>query len=241
MSTYPLIPTPPGDWKNNVYELHAIRMSALHNIHIRALNSIIYHAPNIEPKDVPSFMKYCNSLVATIHEHHATEEQVVFPVFEEKLGKGAMEGNMTQHQDFIPKFDEWSELCKDILAKKAEYKPAEFVKLMRESTDILAVHLVDEIPTMAAGKLRPHFTEAELQALEEKIEKKVQELVSPWDMPIMLVNGDSNYNSWFPEIPAPVIFVARHVLMRLTGDMWKYGQSDKYMQLKPEFKAMYGL
>ncbi|KAG9073810.1 hypothetical protein FS749_014666 [Ceratobasidium sp. UAMH 11750] len=241
MSTYPLIPTPPGDWKNNLYELHAIRMAALHNTFIRTLNSIIYHAPNITSEEVPSFMKYCNSLVAMMHEHHATEEEVVFPVFEEKLGKGAMDANVTQHQDFMPKFDEWAEHCKNILAKKAEFKPAEFTKLMRESTDVLAVHLVDEIPTMEASRLRPHFTEAELQALEVKIVKKVQELVSPWDLPLMLVNGDASYNSWFPEIPGPVIFVARHILMRLSGDMWKYGQSDKYMKSKEEYRSVYGL
>ncbi|KAG8741192.1 hypothetical protein FRC10_003186 [Ceratobasidium sp. 414] len=216
-------------------------MAALHNIFIRSFNSIIHHAPNITPGEVPSFMKYCNSVVAMIHEHHATEEEVVFPVFEEKLGKGAMDANITQHQDFMPKFHEWADVCKTILAKKAEYKPAEFIKLMRESTDVLAVHLVDEIPTMESSRLKPHFTEAELQALEVKIVKKVQELVSPWDMPLMLVNGDASYDSWFPGIPGPVMFVVRHILMRLSGDMWKYGQSDKYMTLKEEYEAMYGL
>ncbi|KAG9084227.1 hypothetical protein FRC07_013682 [Ceratobasidium sp. 392] len=216
-------------------------MAAIHNILIRSFNSIIYHAPNIKHEDVPSFMKYCNSVVGTVHEHHGVEEQIVFPVFEEKMGKGAMDANVTQHDDFMPKFDEWAELCKNILAKKAEYQPTEFIKLMRESTDVLAVHLVDEIPTMAADKLRPHFTEAELQALEVKIVKKVQELASPWDMPLMFVNGDISFNPWFPEIPGPILFIARQVLMRLSGDMWKYGQSDKHMNLKPEFKAMYGL
>lgn len=61
---YPLIPTPPGDWKNSVYDLHAIRMAGLHNILIRAFNSVFYHAPNVQPKDVPSFMKYCQTIVS---------------------------------------------------------------------------------------------------------------------------------------------------------------------------------
>ncbi|CAE6445287.1 unnamed protein product [Rhizoctonia solani] len=76
---YPLIPTPPGDWKNSIYDLHAIRMAAIHNIFIRAFNSVFYHAPNVEPRDVPGFMKYCTSIVDTLHEHHNTEETTVFP------------------------------------------------------------------------------------------------------------------------------------------------------------------
>jgi hypothetical protein len=67
---------------------------------------------------------------------------------ESKLGKGAMDGNVTQHHDFMPKFDEWSEHCRLILAGKAKYYPTKFVHLLRESTDLLVVHLVDEIPTI---------------------------------------------------------------------------------------------
>jgi hypothetical protein len=67
---------------------------------------------------------------------------------EAKLGKGAMEVNLAQHQDFLPKFGEWADLCSKILANQAEYRPKEFLALLRESTDVLYVHLVAEIPTM---------------------------------------------------------------------------------------------
>lgn len=59
-----------------------------------------------------------------------------------------MEPNVNQHQDFTPKFEEWSDLCGKILNKESEYDATKFVALLRESTDALVEHLVDEIPTM---------------------------------------------------------------------------------------------
>ncbi|CAE6417183.1 unnamed protein product [Rhizoctonia solani] len=148
---YPLIPTPPGDWKNNIYDLNAIRMAGIHNIFIRAFNSVFYHAPNIGPKEVPGFMKYCISIVESLHEHHTTEETTAFPAFEAKLGKGTMDGNVAQHEEFMPKFNEWAELCKKIAAKEAEYNVTEFLNLLRASTDVLHPHFVDEISTLEAS------------------------------------------------------------------------------------------
>ncbi|KAF8608154.1 hypothetical protein BDV93DRAFT_603026 [Ceratobasidium sp. AG-I] len=241
MATYALIPTPPGDWKNSIYDLHAIRMAAQHNILIRSFNSIIFHAPNIESSDVPSFIKYCCSVVAMVHEHHTTEEEVIFPFFESKLGAGAMDGNLAQHHDFTPKFNEWSQHCQNIQQGSISFDGRNFVALMRESTDILVPHLTDEIPTMESSILQQQFSESELKSLEISTAKKIRGLVSLWDLPLLFVNGDLEYNSWFPPIPAPVVFIARHAIMNRSGDVWKYGQADKYSKLKPEFKPMYSL
>lgn len=72
---------------------------------------------------------------------------------ESKLGKGFMNTNVTQHQDFMPKFERWSELCGKILAKEAEYCLTEFVDLLRQSTDVLHVHLIDEIATLEVSRI----------------------------------------------------------------------------------------
>lgn len=63
MPAYALVPTPAGDCEN-VYDLQAIRMAALHNVLIRSFNSITAHAPNIEPTEVSTFMNYCQSVVS---------------------------------------------------------------------------------------------------------------------------------------------------------------------------------
>ncbi|KAF8740418.1 Fungal specific transcription factor domain, partial [Rhizoctonia solani] len=243
---YPLIPTPPGDWQKSLHEMQAIRMAALHNIIIRSFNAIIYHAPNVTEADVPSFIKFCRAVADVVHEHHQTEEEVMFPYLcvarqpEEKLGKGAMDANVSQHHDFMPHFDQWNEHCKKILAKEEVYESAHFVSMLRKSTDTLSAHLVDEIPTLEASIMKAHFTDAELRELETRIAKKIQECISVWILPILFVSGDLSYNSWFPdEIPMPVIFFARYISMRVGGDMWKWGQSDRYSQLKDEFKPMY--
>ncbi|GAB1523498.1 hypothetical protein RhiTH_006648 [Rhizoctonia solani] len=196
---YPLIPTPPGDWQKSLHEMQAIRMAALHNIIIRSFNAIIYHAPNVTEADVPSFIKFCRAVADVVHEHHQTEEEVMFPYFEEKLGKGAMDANVSQHHDFMPHFDEWNEHCKKILAKEEVYESAHFVSMLRKSTDTLSAHLVDEIPTLEASIMKAHFTDAELRELETRIAKKIQECISVWILPILFVSGDLSYNSWFPD------------------------------------------
>ncbi|EUC57509.1 hemerythrin HHE cation-binding domain protein [Rhizoctonia solani AG-3 Rhs1AP] len=236
---YPLIPTPPGDWKSNIYDLQAIRMAAIHNIFIRALNSVFYHGPNVGPNDVPGFMKYCISLVDSLHEHHTTEETTAFPALEAKLGKGTMDGNVAQHEEFMPKFEEWAKLCKKIAANEAEYNATEFLDLLRASTDVLYPHFVDEVSTLESSILEKHFTEAELRDIENLIEKKVQEQSSIWNAPLIIVNTDLSFNPWFPAIPALAMFILRHVVINCMGDLWKYGQCDKYMRLKDEFKSMY--
>ncbi|KAF8740417.1 Hemerythrin HHE cation binding domain, partial [Rhizoctonia solani] len=238
---YPLIPTPPGDWKNNIYDLNAIRMAGIHNIFIRAFNSVFYHAPNVEPEDVPGFMRYCLAIVDSLHEHHTTEEATAFPAFEAKLGKGTMDGNITQHAEFMPKFNEWSGLCKSIVAKETTYNAAEFLNPLRASMDALHPHFVDEIATLESSVLKKHFSEAELRELEKRIAAKVHEQSSIWNAPLIVVNTDLDFNSWFPSVSAPAMFVLRHVVMNCMGDMWKYGQCDKHMRLKDEFKSMYGL
>ncbi|KAG8729001.1 hypothetical protein FRC11_009719, partial [Ceratobasidium sp. 423] len=211
---YPLIPTPPGDWKNNIYDLPAIRMAALHNIFIRAFNSVFYHAPNVEPAEVPGFMKYCISIVESLNEHHTTEETAAFPALEAKLGKGAMDGNVAQHEEFLPKFQQWAELCKKIAAKGTEYNSTEFLDLLRACMDVLHLHFVDEIATLESPTLKKHFSETELKHIEKLVHKKVRKESSIWNAPLMLVNSDLSFNSWFPPIPTPAMFILRHVVMK---------------------------
>ncbi|QRW25264.1 hypothetical protein RhiXN_07213 [Rhizoctonia solani] len=188
---YPLIPTPPGDWQKSLHEMQAIRMAALHNIIIRSFNAIIYHAPNVTEADVPSFIKFCRAVADVVHEHHQTEEEVMFPYFEEKLGKGAMDANVSQHHDFMPHFDQWNEHCKKILAKEEEeYR--------------YTLGAVDEIPTLEVSwvdsiRHESTLTDAELRELETRIAKKIQECISVWILPILFVSGDLSYNSWFPD------------------------------------------
>ncbi|CAE6444863.1 unnamed protein product [Rhizoctonia solani] len=73
-----------------------------------------------------------------------------------------MDGNMAQHEEFMAKFNEWSELCKKITAKEAGYSAAEFLSPLRASMDALHPHFVDEIATLESSVMKEHFSEAEL-------------------------------------------------------------------------------
>ena len=67
---------------------------------------------------------------------------------ESKLGKGAMDANLTQHQDFLSQYNEWDQLCQDVQAGKSQYDAGSFIASLRKSTDLMIEHLADEIPTM---------------------------------------------------------------------------------------------
>ncbi|KAH7334654.1 hypothetical protein B0J17DRAFT_630654 [Rhizoctonia solani] len=227
---YPLIPTPPGDWKNDIYDLHAIRMAAIHNIFIRAFNSVFYHAPKVGSKEVPGFMKYCNAIILYTNIT-PLKKRPFFQLWRPNSEK----------EQWTETWHSTRKLCKKIAAKETKYNETDFLSLFRASADILYCHFVDEILAMESSRLKKHFNEAELQDIENNIDKKAQEIALLWNAPLILVNSDLSFNSWFPPVPAPITFVARHVLMNCMGDMWTYGQCDKYMRLKDEFKSMYGL
>ncbi|CCO36190.1 hypothetical protein RSOLAG1IB_05757 [Rhizoctonia solani AG-1 IB] len=145
-------------------------------------------------------MKYCLAIIDCLHEHHTTEETTAFPALEAKLGKGIMDGNVAQHEEFMPKFNEWSELCKKIAANEVTYNTTEFLNPLRASMVGLHPHFVDEIATLDSAVMKKHFSEAELQAVEKRLEEKVQELSSICNAPLVLVNSDLTFNSWFPPL-----------------------------------------
>jgi hypothetical protein len=60
-----------------------------------------------------SFYTYCAFQLENIHHHHSLEETFYFPATEEKLGKGALTGNIEEHEEFVPKLEALDE-CKKV-------------------------------------------------------------------------------------------------------------------------------
>jgi hemerythrin-like domain-containing protein len=74
-------------------------MALVHNVMIRAYNSIYLQAPKLKPGDVPDFLHYCQAWHETVKGHHESEEGVLFPEIEKATGvKGIMDGDVEEHR-----------------------------------------------------------------------------------------------------------------------------------------------
>ena len=72
------------------------------------------------------------------------------PTSEANLGKGSIKTNAGC--DFLPKLDEWSQLCQSIQLGNEQFGAPRFVALLRQSTDLLIKDLADEIAIMEASR-----------------------------------------------------------------------------------------
>ena len=75
-------------------------MALVHNVIIRAFNSIYLQAPRVKAADVPDFLNYCEAWFQTVQGHHDSEEAVLFPMIVEATGvKGIMDGDIEEHRE----------------------------------------------------------------------------------------------------------------------------------------------
>lgn len=80
-------------------------MALVHNMLIRAYNSIYLQATHVRPADVPDFLNYCSAWHMTLKGHHDAEEEVYFPGIEKATGvKGIMDSEVHEHGQQPPKF-----------------------------------------------------------------------------------------------------------------------------------------
>lgn len=79
-------------------------MALVHNMLIRAYNSIYLQATHVRPADVPDFLNYCSAWHMTLKGHHDAEEEVYFPGIEKATGvKGIMDSEVHEHGQQPPK------------------------------------------------------------------------------------------------------------------------------------------
>lgn len=71
------------------------------------------------------------------------EEEFYFPVLEEKLGKGALSGNIEQHKGFAQGLEALEKWCKIVQKGEVGYDGKVFLGLVEAFSDILITHLND--------------------------------------------------------------------------------------------------
>lgn len=76
-----------------------------------------------------------------VHHHHTIEEEYYFPALEKKLGAGALEAPLSQHGDFVPQMNEFSEWLGNIKAGKEPYDGELLAAKVNAFSDIMFNHL----------------------------------------------------------------------------------------------------
>ncbi len=67
----------------------------------------------------------------------------MFPRYEEKFGKGAMQINVEQHELFIPKIEELEQYMKGVQEGKEKYDGQRIIDMIESFGDIMVQHLTD--------------------------------------------------------------------------------------------------
>ncbi|KAG8733490.1 hypothetical protein FRC11_005783 [Ceratobasidium sp. 423] len=227
---YRLFPTPPGDWRKDVFALQSIRMAAIYNIIIRTLNSIIYHAHAVDEADVHAFMKYCQNL-ATFVGYHTMVEDSIFLYLEMNLPQA-------QH-DLIPDamdlkdLNPWTKLCLRICEGNDKYHSNKVVSLLKQFADPMLLHMEETMVVLDAGLLKKYIQVEMLENFEAELGTKNRNDCLPFSVaPLLMLNSDHEHNPWFPPVPTPAILVLRYIMIPLNSNTWKFSQCDTYMRRK---------
>ena len=215
----------------------ASHMAQIHNLLIRALNSIYNHSLRVDPaidstnttaNETADFLHFCRVWCALLNHHHEIEDTWLFPEFEKLLSiPGAMGSNVAGHDAFLPGL----RLFEAYVSRTA---PAEYCGMtLRNMLDrfapLLVEHLHDEIPTMLAM----WRVEAEpLRKVWAVAEKMGRSGGSVWEAPAMILGCVDRAMLMdgalctFPEVPWAVEKVVRKGLARRFAGVWRFAPFD---------------
>ena len=217
-------------------------MAAAHNTFIQGINAIIHHGPTVPADKVQPFMVFCLALVRAlpqcvsyfpcsffpissfqldnIHHHHSLEETFYFPAMEEKLGKGALDGNVEEHKLFMPGLEAFEEWCKKVQKGEVPYDAKVFLGLVEAFADIMVAHMnsvrsylhsletyysplhthTQEIPTLDRNIMQEKFTIAELKAIDGEFMKRALATVDFYKtLPLSVVCANPSTPWWVPS------------------------------------------
>jgi len=225
MPLFPLLDLPPGDFKN-MFDFQAINMAAAHNMFIQGFNAMIRHGPTVKGDKVQPFMVFCLTVIENVHHHHTVEETYYFPVLEEKLGQGALSGNIEEHKTFIPGLELLEEWCNKVQKGEEEYDGKVFLGLVEAFAGTMIAHLNHEIPTLDREIIQKHFTEAELKAIEDEFMKRALATIDFYkSLPLSVICANPN-TPWFPPFPTFLKWATTWWFSWRYLEAWQFGPMD---------------
>lgn len=231
---WPLIETPSKT--KNVNEHSSVyianEMAFAHNAMIRGINSIYNQAPYVhKAKDITDFLFFIRSWANWVGHHHNLEETLMFPSFEEVMGKpGFLQANVDQHHAFEPGLKKLEAFA--IHTKAEDYKSDILQGIIDDFANGLQGHLSDEIPTLLA--MRPYDSAALLKAYKkcEAVAGKQDRTVVP---PMVLGLCDKTFqggNNW-PVLPWIAPHIVHYLLERKHAGSWRFLPCDAWGKPRP--------
>ena len=228
---YPLITTiNPDTVPSHIPRTHpafhcASHMAQIHNLVIRALNSIYNQCLQpTSPSDTATFLHYCRIFCSLLDHHHEIEDTWLFPEFERLLAQpGSMGVNVAGHDAFLPGLQLFEAYVTK--TRPEEYCGMTLRNMLDRFAPLLVEHLHEEIPTML---MMWRVDAKELEKCWAVAEKMGRSGGSVWEAPAfimacvdkeMVMDGEP---CSFPGAPAAVEWVVRKGLARRFAGVWKW-------------------
>lgn len=131
----------------------ASEMTIVHNVILRSINAIYNQALNVgakgTEKDKADFVNFASVWGEMIHEHHETEEQMVFPDINRITGiEGLMDGNIAEHQQFTQGLTQYQEYIAEVKESREKYDGEKLVSIIDSFGPTMRDHLEHEIETL---------------------------------------------------------------------------------------------
>ncbi|KAI4933525.1 uncharacterized protein J4E92_003192 [Alternaria infectoria] len=219
----------------------ATEMANVHNVLLRALNSVYHQAPFIQlPGDVADLMLYVTAWADTVHHHHSLEEAMFFPKIEQiarEAGidgwEGIMGGNVDQHHEFEPKIAGLVKWAEEVRAGERTYDAAELKRLIDEFAPILTQHLHDEIDTLI--RLEKCDGLKVMEAMKEVADEGAKTADPNLVIPLVLGCVDRSYpgSGNFPPVPFFIPYLNAYWFARKHKGAWRFNPSDHWGNPRP--------
>ncbi|KZV91399.1 hypothetical protein EXIGLDRAFT_769937 [Exidia glandulosa HHB12029] len=235
-------PTKTDDVAESFYK-SAVDMALIHNIFIRALNSIYNHAPLVSrsgtTKDKTDFLTFVRAWHETIHAHHTGEELFYFPALEAASGSpGLMSTNVAQHEAFHAGLDALHTYALNSLAAPSTFDSTELLGIIDSFAPALTAHLHDEIPTLI--EMGRRFPSVDATKIDEEHAQKMLATVNKLIfVPLFLSNHDNEFEGgkWkgvFPPTPRIVTVLTKWALYWPYRGAWRFSACTFDQELKKE-------
>ena len=214
----------------------ATSMCHVHNIIIRAMNSIYLQSPYVkELADIADLLFYTKTLVITIGAHHDGEEKYLFPELAEYTkNPRIMAINQAQHAAFHKGLQELGEYCST--TSPANYSHSTFRSIIDSFATPLFKHLDEEIATILALK---EYPSSELKRIWAKAEEHINDVGSFDEMfPLAFGCIDKGFEGGqlkFPPAPGFVNYVVNYWFARKHRGAWRFNPCDMWGKPRPLF------
>ncbi|RXW22213.1 hypothetical protein EST38_g3642 [Candolleomyces aberdarensis] len=223
----------PADYATNHVANFGIEMSCIHNVFIRALNSLWVNAPLVNPADELGFAGYASTFCEILHFHHHGEEDIIFPFLEKQV---SMQENVAQHAAMLAGLDAFAEYMQNVANGSEKYDGLRVKGLIEIFGDVLTDHLHAEIPTLSPENLAK-FDYKELSDMVAQHNKHIQDMPGKFTIfPLVATHHPWNeIPEWPADMPGPVKFFIKYITPLRYPSYWKFAPFNGRGQPQPAY------